>query len=80
MIGVNGIAMLHPEDKQKIIDRAQQLIEKDTGTYLPPVRQRIVRNDGITVTCESITTSVRFNGRSAMLVIAHEISREKTSP
>ena len=80
MIGVNGIAMLHPEDKQKIIDRAQQLIEKDTGTYLPPIRQRIVRNDGITVTCESITTSVRFNGRSAMLVIAHEISREKTSP
>lgn len=73
LIGLNGFSFIHPDDRAMIIERAQQLVQGKSAGPLPPVRHRMVHPDGKIITIESTTTSIRFNGRDAMLVIAHEV-------
>lgn len=73
LIGLNGFSFVHPDDRSMIIERAQQLVQGKSAGPLPPVRQRMVHPDGKIISIESTTTKIRFNGRDAMLVIAHQV-------
>lgn len=71
LVGLNGFSFMHPDDRPMIIERAQRLIQNPTEN-LEPVLQRIIRHDGSQVTIESVTSTIPYAGRSALLVIARE--------
>lgn len=73
LVGVNSFTFTHPDDRPVLIERMKTLFQTPATSFLPRIRQRIVRKNGDFVQVESSTTTITFNGKSALLVIARQL-------
>ncbi len=71
LIGVNSLQFIHPDDQSMLIERMKELFRKPSTAFLPRIKQRVLRKGGEIVWIESATTTITYNGRAALLVIAN---------
>lgn len=74
IIGLNGIALNHPDARDTAVDRIRQAMNNPDGLRLPPFRRKINRLDGRTITMESIAITASYEGRPAVIVVGREVT------
>lgn len=73
LVGLNALSFTHPEDQEVLGARMQELLKSGIGTFLPTIRQRIIRKSGQVVYIESMSALISYQGRKAFLVIGRRV-------
>jgi two-component system NtrC family sensor kinase len=73
--GIYALEIVHPDDRQKVIDRVRQIYEN--GASAPLLEERLLRRDGSSVVVEIAALNTVFDGEPAVLAIARDISTRK---
>jgi two-component system NtrC family sensor kinase len=73
--GISGLEIVHPEDRQKVLDRVRQIHE--SGAAAPLLEERLLRRDGSSVVVEIAALNTLFDGELAVLAIARDVSTRK---
>ncbi|MBN2566177.1 MAG: PAS domain S-box protein, partial [Candidatus Eisenbacteria bacterium] len=74
IIGMEGIAVVHPDFREVVQRRVDQVY---SGAIAPPEEYRLLRLDGTPFDAEVTRTRVRFDGRPAVQTVVRDISERK---
>jgi len=75
LIGLPAIEIVHPADRAVVGARMKQMLE--TGTPLGQLEERLVRKDKSTLIAEVGAWPTTFEGESAVMVLARDITLKK---
>jgi len=75
IIGKPAIDLVHPDDQPKVLERV--LATLSNGGAVAPLEERLVRRDGTVVVAEVAALNTTFDGESAVLAIARDITARK---
>ncbi|MFW5738786.1 MAG: PAS domain S-box protein [Myxococcota bacterium] len=75
LLGRSVLELVHPEDRQLVIDRMRR--QQETGQAVPPVEERFVRADGSVWVGEVVAIPLEFQGKPSSIVIAHDLTARK---
>lgn len=73
LVGMNALNFAHPDEQPVIIERMKQLMQNGGADFLPPLRLRMVLQNGRVVMIESVTGKLPFKGRTVFVVIAKRV-------
>ncbi|HEX4517809.1 MAG TPA: PAS domain S-box protein [Polyangiaceae bacterium] len=73
--GMRVLEIVHDEDRDGVVERVRDLLKR--GTPSPPREERLVRKDGTPLIAEIVGHNVIFEGESAVLVIARDVTARK---
>ena len=74
-MGKPAIDLVHPDDQPKVLERV--LATLANGGAAAPLEERLVRRDGTFVVAEVAALNTTFDGESAVLAIARDITARK---
>lgn len=75
LLGKSVLDIVHPEYKELVINRSRVAIEK--GLIQGLAEEKFLRVDGTVLDAEVISIPILFNGKSAIQVVARDISERK---
>jgi len=73
--GLSAIELVHPDDREQVMERVRQMLTH--GTPAPLLEERLVRRDGTTLIAEIAAHNVIFDGEAAILAIVRDITTRK---
>lgn len=74
LIGRAMIDIVHPDDREKILERVRSM---SAGNTAPRTVERFLRLDGRVITAEVAACPIRYGGRLAFQVVAADITRRQ---
>ncbi|CAN5877109.1 hypothetical protein BH11MYX4_BH11MYX4_34800 [soil metagenome] len=75
IIGTPAIDLVHPDDQPKVLERVFATLQ--SGVAAAPLEERLLRRDGTSVVAEVAALHTTFDGESAVLAIARDVSARK---
>ena len=75
LLGKLATELVHPEDRQAMLDRARSALQDGRAAEL--TEERFLRLDGSVVVVEALGTPIRWKGRPAMQVLFRDITQRK---
>jgi PAS domain S-box-containing protein len=73
--GLAAIELVHPEDREQVLERVNKMLTH--GTPAPLREERLIRTDGSTLIGEIVGHNVIFDGDPAILAIVRDITTRK---
>lgn len=74
LIGKNYFDFVHPDKKQKSMERADSILK---GKSVPVIEQKLIRIDGRTIDVEASAIPFNYNGSAAIQVILKDLTDQK---
>gem|GEM_PF-865443 len=74
IIGRPVLDFIHPDSREVVRERLAKLYQ---GEDVPPLEEKFLRPDGATLDMEVYAAPMDYQGRPAVLVVAHDISDHK---
>ncbi len=74
LIGRNRLDLIHPDDRQRSVDRVRHL---RAGLHEPRVEQRYLRLDGTEVSGEAASALVNWSGKAAVMVFVRDVTQRR---
>jgi diguanylate cyclase (GGDEF)-like protein/PAS domain S-box-containing protein len=75
LIGRNALEFVVPEEREVVLERMK--VVNKPGGYAPLIEEKFLRLDGTTVDVEVSATATIYNGVTATMVVARDISDRK---
>lgn len=76
MIGMPVLDLVHPAEHRDVMLRIRAVVER--GERAPIVEERLLRRDGSSVVAEITGLGVEFDGGTAVLALAHDVTERKS--
>ena len=73
LVGENILALVHPDDRPKVIQRVQE-IYSGRSVMAPPAEERFIRRDGTVIAGEVLGLQVDFEGAAATLIVVRDVT------
>lgn len=77
LIGQSVIQFVHPDDREIVIKRIQDVLNNNREATL--IKEKFLKLDGKVVDVEVIATAFSFNNKPAVLVLIHDITRRENA-
>lgn len=71
-VGLNGLDLVHPEDRPKVIERVRQ--SAASKEPLPPMEQRYLRRDGSTAYVEVAARQIAYRNEPAVITATVDVT------
>jgi len=74
-VGTRAIDLVHPDDRQMVIERMRQ--SSSTGEALPPLEERYVRRDGVLLFLEVTARQIMYQGAPAVQIATIDVTARR---
>lgn len=74
LVGRAVLDAVHPDDRAKVTERMATLYLPGAPSTLPFLEERLVRSDGVALTCEIAALRVLFEGKDAVVAVIRDIT------